>query len=95
VLVPGRARAIFRWDDNRGDLAVSTKRGLRWLAMAWVSIGGITGCAAQTQYRPTEEVAGVLDGALAARYPLPPESPRGDVNIASMGLVSVRHYILL
>jgi hypothetical protein len=65
----------------------------RWLWMmlaAGVTMGGGPGCAGQSQYRPTEAVAGELEGAPAARYPLPPESPRGDVNVASMGVVSVQ-----
>lgn len=50
------------------------------------------GCAAGHRgvFHPTEQATAVERGQIAARYPVPPEAPRGDVRIASMGLAKVR-----
>lgn len=51
-----------------------------------------TGCAGQatTVFRPMEQATAVERGQIAARYALPPEAPRGDVRVASMGVSKVR-----
>ncbi|MBI2891926.1 MAG: hypothetical protein HYY06_00125 [Deltaproteobacteria bacterium] len=40
-------------------------------------------------YRPTEQVTASIRGYPAARYEVPPESPRGDVTLGSFGLTDV------
>lgn len=51
-----------------------------------------TGCAgpASTVFRPMEQATAVERGQIAARYAMPPEAPRGDVRVASMGVSKVR-----
>ena len=47
------------------------------------------GCAAnQYLFVPTENATATTEGFPAARYPVPPESPRGTVYVASFGVVS-------
>ncbi len=40
-------------------------------------------------YRPAEQATATLAGHAAARYGVPPESPRGSVRVASSGITSV------
>jgi hypothetical protein len=55
-------------------------------------VGVPAACATDSQslFRPTEQVSGLVEGVPAARYPVPPEAPRGDVNVSSRGVVSVQ-----
>lgn len=48
----------------------------------------LVGCASPSYlFRPTENVTATSDGYPAARYPVPPESPRGTIYVASFGVV--------
>jgi hypothetical protein len=69
---------------------MTTWRRTGLIAMVAATLATSTGCAGPSEYRPTEELAGTLGDAPAARYPVPPESPRGDVRVASRGVVSVQ-----
>lgn len=61
-------------------------RGLRALALG--AVVAATGCAPLPYYfTPTEQVTASTDGFPAARYPTPPESPRGTVYVTSFGVV--------
>jgi hypothetical protein len=40
-------------------------------------------------YRPAEQATATLAGRAAARYGIPPESPRGSARVASFGIASV------
>ncbi len=40
-------------------------------------------------YRPAEQATVTVQGQTAARYPIPPESPRGDVRVASFGIAKM------
>lgn len=56
--------------------------------MLWVL--GVAGCASQQYYyQPAEQATAMLGGRPAARYGVPPESPRGDVRVATFGVASV------
>ena len=46
-------------------------------------------CAPAYVYLPTEQVTAVVDGQPAARYPIPPEAPTGDVRLHSFGVVDL------
>lgn len=49
------------------------------------------GCAApQYTYLPAEQATATVAGKVAARYALPPESPRGTARITSPGIVDMR-----
>lgn len=48
------------------------------------------GCENEYIYRPTENVTSVIGGHAAARYPIPPERPTGEVRVASFGVAKVR-----
>lgn len=59
----------------------------RVTALAVVLAAG--GCATnQYLFVPTENATATTEGYPAARYPVPPESPRGTVYVASFGVVS-------
>lgn len=49
------------------------------------------GCSTNSlySYRPVEQVTSAVEGNPAARYAIPPESPRGDVRIASFGVTDI------
>src|SRR3954465_8340628 len=57
--------------------------------MTAAGILGVAGCATQYAYRPAEMVDATNQGLLAARYPVPPESPRGVVYVTSFGITQV------
>ncbi|MCU1280842.1 MAG: uncharacterized protein JWM53_4388 [bacterium] len=61
-------------------LARRLTRPMSMLALAALGCG-----ESRYIYRPTEQATATSDGLPAARYPVPPESPRGEVNIASFG----------
>ena len=51
---------------------------------------GCAGCASQQYYyQPTEQATATLEGRPAARYGIPPESPRGDVLVTTFGVASL------
>jgi hypothetical protein len=52
---------------------------------------GAAGCASQAEYtfRPAEQATALLAGQPAARYGIPPESPRGTLRVAACGVSSV------
>jgi hypothetical protein len=58
-----------------------------------VLLGGLgaAGCASEAQYtfRPAEQATALLAGQPAARYGIPPESPRGTLRVATCGVASV------
>ncbi len=49
-----------------------------------------SGCAQHYAFRPAENATASVSGIAAASYPLPPEAPRGDVRLASLGIVKLR-----
>jgi hypothetical protein len=53
---------------------------------------GLAACAPERYYlyRPAEQATATLAGRRAARYGIPPESPRGSARVASLGITSVR-----
>jgi hypothetical protein len=52
--------------------------------------GGAVACVPPSYvYRPTEMVNAQTNGFATARYPVPPESPRGDVYVTSFGVTNV------
>ena len=48
------------------------------------------GCYSEYAYAPAENATAQLAGRAAAHYDIPPESPRGDVRIASFGIAKLR-----
>jgi hypothetical protein len=52
---------------------------------------GAAGCASEAQYtfRPAEQATALLAGQPAARYGVPPESPRGTLRVATCGIAPV------
>lgn len=61
-------------------------KGLR--ALAFGAVVAASGCAPTPYvFTPTEQVTATADGVPAARYPTPPESPRGTVYVTSFGVV--------
>jgi hypothetical protein len=48
------------------------------------------GCSAQYIYRPTANATASSNGYPAAHYQVPPESPHGDVDIASYGITEMQ-----
>src|SRR5215831_8326545 len=61
-------------------------RQLRGLALG--AVLAAAGCAPLPYFfTPTEQVSATTDGFPAARYPTPPESPRGTVYVTSFGVV--------
>jgi hypothetical protein len=57
------------------------------LGLAALAAGCTT--AGWYSYQPAEQQTARIDGQAAARYAIPPESPRGDVRIASFGITEV------
>ncbi len=50
----------------------------------------LAGCVDQAYvYTPAEQATATMNGRLAARYEIPPGAPRGDVRIASFGVVDI------
>lgn len=48
------------------------------------------GCVDQAYvYSPAEQATATMNGRLAARYEIPPGAPRGDVRVASFGVVDI------
>jgi hypothetical protein len=60
----------------------------RGLAVA-LSFASAVACSPPYAYVPTTNATAVVQGRVAAEYPVPPESPTGDVRIASYGITSV------
>jgi hypothetical protein len=59
-----------------------------WRMLAFLAVVGGAGCAPfQYTFTPTEQVTATTDGVPAARYPVPPEMPRGTVYVTSFGVV--------
>jgi hypothetical protein len=56
-----------------------------------VSALGAAACATEAEYvyRPAEQATALLGGQPAARYAIPPESPRGTLRVASCGAAAV------
>lgn len=50
----------------------------------------IAGCEPTYVYAPAVSTAATVSGRLATYTPIPPEAPRGDVRIATFGLVGLR-----
>jgi hypothetical protein len=52
---------------------------------------GAAGCASEAQYtfRPAEQATALVGGQPAARYAIPPESPRGTLRVATCGVAGV------
>jgi len=48
-----------------------------------------SGCAQHYAYRPAENATASVAGVQAASYSIPADAPRGDVRIASFGIVQV------
>lgn len=60
------------------------------LAAGCGAIAALAGCVDQAYvYSPAEQATATMNGRLAARYQIPPGSPRGDVRIASFGVVDL------
>jgi hypothetical protein len=57
------------------------------LLLASLALGG---CYESYFYRPTQQVTSTLSGLPASHYNLPPEAPRGTVDVASFGLTDLR-----
>jgi hypothetical protein len=56
----------------------------RWL---WLVPLAVAGCAQQSYvYQPTSMATATIEGVPASQYPVPPEAPRGDVTIGSLGV---------
>lgn len=49
----------------------------------------VVACSPAYVYLPAEQLTAVVDGQPAARYPIPPEAPTGDVRLHSYGVVEV------
>lgn len=50
----------------------------------------LAGCAERAYvYRPAEQATASIRGTTAARYAIPPESPAGDVRVASFGVMDI------
>jgi hypothetical protein len=56
-----------------------------------VFVAGAAGCVPEAQYvfHPAEQATAVVAGHPAARYDVPPESPRGSVRVATFGVRSL------
>jgi hypothetical protein len=59
----------------------------RWALGALVV--GLAACAGSYVYQPAENATARISGQVAARYPIPPESPRGEVRVASFGVTKL------
>lgn len=63
---------------------------MRRLALA-LGLATIAGCAGpQYTYLPAEQATATIAGEPAARYAIPPESPRGAVRVATTGIVELQ-----
>src|SRR3954465_7814323 len=63
------------------------ERMLRFAPVLALGIGLLgTGCAHEYAYMPVDAAAG---GGPAARYPVPPEAPRGEVYVTSFGFMQM------
>jgi hypothetical protein len=59
-------------------------------ARALLAAALLTGaCASSYVYRPAEQATATVRGQPAARYPIPPDAPRGDVKVASFGVAKM------
>lgn len=61
----------------------------RTAALGFFALAAGCTSAAPYVYYPAEQPTARIDGHPAARYAIPPESPRGDVRIASLGFTEV------
>jgi hypothetical protein len=61
---------------------------MRTLVPLLVAVAGATSCAPAVSYfyHPAEQATAIVAGRPAARYGVPPESPRGSVRVASFGV---------
>jgi hypothetical protein len=66
---------------------VSTLR----IGLGWIALMLIGGCAAESNYiyRPEQNPTASVAGRPAALYQIPPESPRGAVRIAALGIAKL------
>jgi hypothetical protein len=63
------------------------KRARVICSVCLATAAGLAGCVETPYtYRPTELATATEEGQVAARYSIPPESPRGDVRVASRGI---------
>jgi hypothetical protein len=62
---------------------VMSGRARAWAMAILLAAGGCG--SAEFVFRPTEQVTATTDGYPTARYPVPPESPRGTVYVTSFG----------
>src|SRR5688572_515746 len=78
--------------DPHSEGGRAVKALVRWgrgVVLGGLLCLGIPACAAESEYRPTEQLSGRVQGAPAARYAIPPEAPRGDVTVTSRGVAEV------
>lgn len=70
---------------------VAKALAMRRLLLVFVGVTGASACAPEVQYayHPAEQATATLAGHMAARYGVPPESPRGSVRVASCGITAV------
>lgn len=54
-----------------------------------LSLLGLAACASQYYYQPAEQATATVTGYPAARYGVPPEQPRGDVRVATLGIARI------
>ena len=65
---------------------------MRKLLPVLVVVASAAGCIPEAQYafHPAEQATAMVAGHPAARYEIPPESPRGSVRVATFGVRSLR-----
>ena len=56
---------------------------------AWLAFAVAAGCATPYVYRPQEQATAQVAGKTAASYPIPPEQPKGEVKVATLGLAKL------
>lgn len=64
---------------------------MRTLLLLLVGATGAAACSPELNYayRPAEQATAMVAGRPAARYGIPPESPRGSARVASFGITDV------
>ncbi|AKT42578.1 hypothetical protein [Chondromyces crocatus] len=75
--------------SSRQWVTAPRRAGQVGLLGAGVLGAALLGCSPSYVYLPGEQLTAVVEGQPAARYPLPPEAPTGDVRVHSYGVVEL------
>jgi len=76
---------------DRGTRVATAHDDMNWRVLAWSSSAiGLLACATHEYvYQPAVNTTAAVAGRPAANYPIPPESPRGDMRLATFGIADI------